>query len=237
MTDFSKNIVNQRFGLIYDELTKSNKIKGKSDLADKLETYNHVINNVLKGDRSLTVKQINLLVEHFDINANFVFGCSEQLYNSDSDEIPNHSLAEKIIQGRNNITLVPDKASAGYALAVDSKEYLEQFKRFSVPGLEGPLLAFEISGDSMLPHITNGDLVICEALERNQMPRDNGVYVVVTDTVVTKRIRRIKDSDSNQVVGLELLSDNEVYRPYQVDLEEIRQILKVKARLTAHGLA
>lgn len=89
----------------------------------------------------------------------------------------------------------------------------------------------------MLPHITNGDIVICEALERNQMPRDNGVYVVVTDTVVTKRIRRIKDSESNQVVGLELLSDNEVYRPYQVDLEEIRQILKVKARLTAHGLA
>jgi phage repressor protein C with HTH and peptisase S24 domain len=138
---------------------------------------------------------------------------------------------------RNNITLVPYKASAGYAMTGGTQEYMNEFMKFRIPGMDGQLIAFEISGDSMLPHITNGDLVICEALERNELPRDNGVYVVVTDNVVAKRIRRIKDRNSGDLIGFELISDNNVYHPYTVEIEEIRQILKVKTRLTGHGLA
>ena len=236
MTDFSDNIVNQRFNIVFDRLKQDGKVKSKSDIAGKLDTYNHVINSVMKGTRGLTVDQINKLAEHYNVNVNFVFGFSDQLYLDDEEgAMPSISLAEKIYEGRNNIVLVPQKASAGYALAAGNPEYLKEFNRFSVPGMEGQLIAFEISGDSMLPYLTNGDLVICEPLERNEMPRDNGVYVVVTDTVVAKRIRRLKDS--GEVSGFELISDNTVYHPYSVDLDEIRQILKVKTRLTSYGLA
>ncbi len=237
MADFSENIVNIQFKKIFNQLKKEGKVKSKSDIAKRLGTYNHVINSVLKGARGLTVDQINKLIECYDVNANFMFGYSDQLYSGDTSDIPTVSLAEKIYGGRNNITLVPQKASAGYALSLSDPEFLKQFQTFSVPGLEGPLLAFEISGDSMLPHLTNGDLVICEALERNEMPRDNGVYVVVTDTVVAKRIRRVKNRETGEVEALELISDNDAYLPFTAELNEIRQILKVKTRLTTYGLA
>ena len=48
MTDFSDNIVNQRFKKVYGILEQRNLIKSKSDIAQKLGTYNHVVNSILK---------------------------------------------------------------------------------------------------------------------------------------------------------------------------------------------
>jgi hypothetical protein len=39
------------------------------------------------------------------------------------------------------------------------------------------------------------------------------------------------------VTKLRLISDNgDVYRPYDVDLEEVQQILRVKCRLTSYAI-
>ena len=90
----------------------------------------------------------------------------------------------------------------------------------------------------MYPTITNGDIVVCEALERNDPMRDNNVYVVVTDVVVAKRIQQIRTDGSNIPDQLRLISDNNaVYKPYEVDLQDIRQILKVKCRLTSYAIS
>lgn len=113
---------------------------------------------------------------------------------------------------------------------------MDDLPKFSLPSMDGKLLAFEISGDSMYPTITNGDIVVCEQLERNDPLRDNHVYVIVTDVVVAKRIQQMKDEVSGP--QLRLISDNNtVYKPYEVDLTDIRQILKVKCRLTSHAIS
>jgi phage repressor protein C with HTH and peptisase S24 domain len=84
----------------------------------------------------------------------------------------------------------------------------------------------------MYPTITNGDVVVCEPLERGDPLRDNNVYVVVTDVVVAKRVQQLKEG--NQI---RLISDNgNVYKPYEVDLEDIRQVLRVKCRLTTYAI-
>lgn len=234
MSDFSSNIVNQNFRKVYRQLEEDGKIKGKSDIAKHLGTYNHVINSILKGKRNITVDQINRLCEEYEVNANFLFGSSDALY-SDASELPTHSLASKIYEGRNNITLVPQKAMAGYATRADDTDYLENLKKFSIPGLEGELVAFEISGDSMLPNITNGDTLVCERVERGMPLKDNAVYVIVTDVVVAKRIQQIRTG--NQVTALRLISDNSsIYQPYEVELEEIQEIWRVKSRLTSYGI-
>jgi phage repressor protein C with HTH and peptisase S24 domain len=123
---------------------------------------------------------------------------------------------------------------AGYATAAQDPEYQGQLPRFSMPGMEGDLVAFEISGDSMQPTITNGDIVICEPVERGEPLRETNVYIVVTDTVVAKRIHQVKTN--GDVTQLELISDNPVYRPYKVDVPEVQQILRVKTRLTNYGI-
>lgn len=241
MKKFTENIVNQRFKAVYEVLENYKLIKGKSDIAKQLGTYNHVINSILKGQRNITVEQLNKLFDIFGINANYLFGNSETLFldgrEPDDGVIPTRSIWEKTIKGRQNITLVPNRALAGYATEHDDDEYLKNLQKFGIPGVEGSdLIAFEISGDSMTPTITNGDFVVCEEIERGQPLRDNHVYVIVTDVVVAKRIQQIKNSEDT--AQLRLISDNDnVYKPYDIDLEDIRQILKVKSRVTNYAIS
>ena len=238
MTDFSKNIVNQRFRKVYETLDKHNLIKSKSDIAKNLGTYNHVVNSILKGERNITVDQLNKLFEIYHLNANYLFGLSDELFQGDyigDAGFPSQSIKQINDTGRKNITLVPEKALAGYATQHQDPSFLEGLLHFSIPGLDGELVAFEISGDSMMPTITNGDLVVCEKIERGEPLRDNQVYVIVTDVVVAKRIQQIRKG--NQIQQLRLISDNNtVYQPYPVELEEVQQILRVKCRLTSHAI-
>ncbi|WP_367388678.1 S24 family peptidase [Lewinella sp. LCG006] len=225
---------------IYKILEDKHLIRGKSDLAKHLGTYNHVINSILQGKRNLTVEQIHQLCETFDIDANYLFGLDVPPFRNTSDNDRNDS-SEIVGSGRQNIRLVPQKALAGYALDFQDPTYFKELPGFSIPGMEGELLAFPVSGDSMLPTITSGDLVICEALERpldGSFPviRDNEVYVIVSDVVVVKRVQQLKTD--GQVTQLLLISDNtSVYQPYQLDLEEIKQVLRVKRRLTGHAIS
>jgi len=239
MSDFSDNIVNQRFNRVFQELEKYNLIKGKSDLAKKLGTYNHVINSILKGQRNITVDQLQKLFISYGIDANYIFGSSDDVFIDGYPaygEIPTRSLLERQSGARENITLVPAKAMAGYATELQDDKFLQNLQKFSIPNMPGELMAFEISGDSMTPTITNGDVVVCEAIERGSPLRDNNVYVIVTDVVVAKRIQQVREG--NTVTGLNLISDNDaVYKPYPVELEEIRQILKVKCRLTSYAIS
>jgi phage repressor protein C with HTH and peptisase S24 domain len=226
MAIFSESTVNQQFKQVYNYLENNRLIKGKSDIAKQLGTYNHVINSILKGERNITIEQMNKLIDLYNVNANFMFGSSEQML----------SIAKPLAKPshRQNIVLVRQRAMAGYATAAQDPEYQEQLPRFSMPGMEGDLTAFEISGDSMQPTITNGDIVICEPIERGEPIREANVYIVVTDTVVAKRIHQIKHN--GEVTQLELISDNPVFRPYRVDVNEVTQILKVKNRLTSYGI-
>jgi len=239
MADFSNNVVNQRFRLVYSALERLNLIKGKSDIAAHLGTYNHVVNSILKAQRNITVEQLNKLFEIFHINANYLFGLSEEMFMEgygQSGDLQVRSINEKMMSGRRNIVLVPDKAIAGYATQHQDKTYLENLQKFSIPGMDGNLVAFEISGDSMMPNITNGDLVVCEPVERGQPLRDNHIYIVVTDVVVAKRIQQIREG--NHVTSLNLISDNgAVFKPYQVNVDEVQQILRVKCRLTTSAIA
>jgi len=237
MANFSENIVNQRFRNVYAALENSNLIKGKSDIAKKLGTYNHVINSILKGDRNVTVGQLHKLFENYGVDANYMFGSTGDMFTgARSNDLPTRSMTERYAGGRMNITLVPDRAVAGYALEHQDAGYLSELPKFSIPHLEGNLVAFEISGDSMYPTITNGDIVVCEPLERGGVLRDNNVYVVVTDVVVAKRIQQIREGDHAE--QLRLISDNSaVYKPYEVDLADIRQVLRVKCRLTSYAIS
>lgn len=239
MGDFTDNIVNQRFRKLFEILEKTKKIKGKSDLAKKLDTYNHVINSILKGQRNITVEQLSKLFQFYEVNANYLFGLSDEMFfpnRMDDASLATRSASEMHLFGRNNIKLVPNVARAGDALDPNNRAEADEFPRFSIPNLEGDLWAFRIDGDSMLPTVTNGDLIVCEKLDRGEPLRDNQVYVIVTDVVVAKRIQQIREGV--QVTGLRLISDNsDVYKPYDIDLQDIRHLLRVKCRLTAHAIA
>ncbi len=240
MADFSNNIVNQRFRQVYVELEKNKVIKGKSDIADKLKTYNHVINSILKAKRNITVDQLSKLFDHYNINSNFMFGLSDEMFREGGlrlEGMETRYKDEREFGRMANISIVDKKVRAGDALDFGNPAFVSELPKFSLPNVSGEnLFAFEVDGESMMPTLTHGDWVVCEYLERNTPIYDNHVYVIATDSFVTKRVQQIKHGQT--LKEIRLISDNhQVYQPYQVPVEEVRQLLKVKCRLTSHAIS
>ena len=133
-------------------------------------------------------------------------------------------------QDRENIELVPVKASAGYLNGYADPEFISELPKFHLPILkQGTYRAFEIKGDSMLP-LLSGTIVIGEYLENWNEVKTGETYVFITrsDGVVYKRT----GSKFKENKALKLISDNPVYEPYNVEAEDILEIWKAKAYIS-----
>jgi transcriptional regulator with XRE-family HTH domain len=133
---------------------------------------------------------------------------------------------------KENIELVPYKASAGYLNGYSDPEFIEELPRFQLPmlGNQGTFRAFEISGDSMLP-IASGTVIVGQFIEDWSMIKDGTPCIIVSqkEGVVFKRIfNKIEEAAT-----LRLHSDNPVYSPYEVHVEDIMEIWEAKSYISS----
>ncbi len=133
-------------------------------------------------------------------------------------------------QDRENIELVPVKASAGYLNGYADPEFISDLPKFHLPMFrQGTYRAFEIKGDSMLP-LPSGAVVIGEYLTNWQDLKPGETYVIISksDGIVYKRVgNKFKENKS-----LKLISDNPVYDAYTIAGEDIVEIWKAKAYIS-----
>ena len=128
-----------------------------------------------------------------------------------------------------NIVVVDKKAAAGYLQGQQDPTYIAKLPSFRLPGFYGKTFrAFEITGDSMLPGIHPGDMVVGAYEEKLDHLRKGHVYVVVLHdgSIVAKRITPLGEN------RYELRSDNTAYDPYAVTGADIAQVWHVDARIT-----
>ncbi|WP_276496127.1 XRE family transcriptional regulator [Pontibacter litorisediminis] len=135
-------------------------------------------------------------------------------------------------QENENIELVPYKASAGYLNGYADAEFIEELPRFKLPmlGSGGTFRAFEISGDSMLP-IASGTVIVGRFIEDWSQIKDGTPCIIVSqkEGVVFKRVfNKIKDA-----AVLRLHSDNPVYSPYEVHVEDVVEIWEARSYISS----
>ena len=133
---------------------------------------------------------------------------------------------------RENIELVPLKASAGYLNGYSDPEFIEELPRFRLPmlGSNGTFRAFEISGDSMLP-IASGTVIVGRFIEDWGSIKDGTPSIIVSqkEGVVFKRIyNKIKET-----AMLRLHSDNPVYSPYELHVEDVLEIWEARSYISS----
>lgn len=129
------------------------------------------------------------------------------------------------------IDFVPVKASAGYLNGYADPQYIGELPKFNLPFFnQGTFRAFEIKGDSMLP-LPSGTIVIGEYVENWNDVKAGETYVFISlnEGVVYKRAgNKLKDNKS-----IKLISDNPVYEPYSIAVDEIMEIWKAKAYISS----
>lgn len=131
-------------------------------------------------------------------------------------------------QDRENITMVEQKASAGYMSGFSDPGYVEKLPQFHLPNLSrnATYRAFEIQGDSMLP-LASGTVIIGAYVEQLVDIQNGKTYVLVTATegVVYKRVFNYLEENGK----LLLSSDNEMYKPYSIEGTEVLEAWEAKA--------
>lgn len=128
-------------------------------------------------------------------------------------------------ENEENIELVEEKASAGYSKGYSDPEFIRSLPVFQLPFLskEKKYRTFKIKGDSMLP-IPDGSYVTGEFIQNWYSLKDGDACIIVTndDGIVFKSIlNRIKKEKK-----LVLYSLNKIYKPYEIEVKEIKEIWK-----------
>jgi len=128
-------------------------------------------------------------------------------------------------ENRENIELVPEKAKAGYTTGYADPEYIGELPVFRLPFLSDKrkYRTFQLKGDSMLP-IPDGSWVTGEYLQ-DWMDIINGkAYVVFTlDEGIVFKIVENKIATDGKLI---LYSLNPFYEPYEVHINDVKEIWK-----------
>jgi len=126
---------------------------------------------------------------------------------------------------KENIELVPEKAKAGYTTGYADPEFIEELPRFRFPFLseKRKYRTFQLKGDSMYP-IPDGSWVTGEFVQDWREIISGKAYIVFTidDGIVFKIV------ENNLITHgkLILYSLNPVYEPYEVHVNEVKEVWK-----------
>jgi transcriptional regulator with XRE-family HTH domain len=134
-------------------------------------------------------------------------------------------------QGKENVELVNQKASAGYLSGYQDSAYISELPKLYLPSLSKnkTYRAFEITGDSMLP-VRPKSIVVCEYLEDVGSVANGETCVVISrnEGIVYKRVFNLLVK-SNQLL---LVSDNTQYKPYAISFADVLEVWKKKLIIT-----
>lgn len=127
---------------------------------------------------------------------------------------------------KDNVELVPVKAKAGYISGgFEDPVFISELSQFRLPMLPDTkkFRMFQIQGDSMHP-IPSGAYVLGAYVENWFDIKEMNSYILITKEDIVFKTVSSKPSEKAEVPLLTLSSLNELYDPYNLPLEEVREI-------------
>ena len=96
----------------------------------------------------------------------------------------------------------------------------------------GTFRAFEIKGDSMLP-LRSGSIIIGEYLDNWLDIKDGQTYVIISEREGVEYKRVFLKDGIGEEKSLVLKSDNLAYSPYEIPLDDVREVWKARMYMSA----
>ena len=124
-----------------------------------------------------------------------------------------------------NIELVPVKAQAGYSNGFSDPEYIRELQVFQLPFLseEKKYRTFQLQGDSMLPIPEKAWVTGEFVLDWKALKTGEACVVLTLDNGIVFKIFENRIDTEGKVI---LYSLNPLYEPYEIHVNEIREIWK-----------
>jgi len=205
----------------------------KSAFCESIGVSNAFISSMRKSMQPDKIESIALIYP--DLNTGWLLSGMGEMLNSESNansynrEYEKHVVSQPEINHKteynlDGIPLIPIEAVAGYALKGDAvtMEY-DITERYLVPefSVRGVKYLIRVSGSSMYPKYSNGDILACRPVTDLSFFQWGKVYVLDTDQgALVKRLFEGKDD-----TYIECRSDNKEHYPaFQIPKTSIRII-------------
>jgi transcriptional regulator with XRE-family HTH domain len=205
------------------------KLKGftQEEFAMKLQIKRSLLGAYEEERAEPRIDVLEIVSDHFKISLDDLL--RKDLSDTKSDYLSKRRV-QKLGSESNLIHFVPMKAAAGYLAGYADEEFIDELNTFTLPMMgSGQFRAFEIIGDSMLP-TPSGSIIVGQKINGLDDVKQNAAYIVVSrsEGIVYKRLSRNSRS-KNKVT---LSSDNQLYQPYDMNVEEILELWQAQMVIT-----
>lgn len=175
----------------------------QDELSKKMGISRSTIGMYEKGAREPDFETLELIADFFNVDIDYLLGRT-----SKTTYIPNSQT------GKGTSINIYGRVAAGIPLEmiediIDTEEIPEDLAK------TGEFFGLVIKGDSMLPYICDGDIVIIRCQEDAESG-DTIIAAVNGNDATCKRLRKYRD-------GIELIANNPSYEPMYFSNEEINE--------------
>lgn len=174
---------------------------------------------------------VTRLLELYQVNPLWLFGKSKQKYLSISDRAVSPQVLTIDSKGEENILMINQKVSAGYADNMHDPEFVGSLPVFTFPipnFRNATFRCFQIEGDSMEPSVKSGDWIIAQAVENLQDVKNNEAYIIVDDASVRFK-KLLIEKNSGQLL---LISLNPDYPTDTLRFDQVRELWHFHSKLS-----
>ena len=240
--------MNKRFIEVFNLLVEKGIIvmndrggKGIGDFANDIlgKPYSHIIRAFLSDSdkRCIDYHHVDKLCAQYGVSKTYILeGKGNPLEDKRVRPSANVSNLSPMTTGQmnqNNICFTNIEAFAGNAIEWDSFRQENQ-DYFHIPGLDaGELFAFPIKGNSMLPVINDGDIVVCKPLRSFNEFKENKIYAINdSGSIWVKYVQKEQNIKSGNA-QLKLISANHLeHDPFHIDVSENTKLFQVIRRIS-----
>lgn len=231
------SIVSNRFIECIKLLLSEGKVRSRRQFALSLDFHPQNLAEICRGKRDVPIELLRKAIEVYRMNPLYLYSGEGSIFLDNTGRDSFRVLTVLVDQDdTERIVHVPIPAQAGYTEQIIDEVFLQNLPSYSLPGTAyqaGTFRSFDVSGDSMEPTLREGDKVICSYLDPSYWTtsiRDHHVHVIISrGSVVVKRV--INNIQKHR--HLMLLSDNDFYKSYRVNINDIREVWYVKSVLSS----
>ena len=170
-----------------------------------LETY-------LSGDAEPKASRLNAIAMAAKVSLDWLISGTHNASNIPDNNDP----------GWADVPLYDVRVSAGHGAMLDHERVIThlKFRRNSLArkGLQtDKLCAVQVSGDSMLPTLSEGDTLLIDRIQ--QTPVGDDIFVIrFSEALLAKRLQRLANG------GIRIISDNPLYPPEAIAPSDLSQL-------------
>lgn len=215
--DIMEKTINERLVEVLKHLKENKLIYNEADFSQKTGISKSFLSDMKAARNEISERTVLNIADVFpDLNSGWLLTGEGEMLRTATVDAEAYKLQKAL-------PLIPFEALAGYLSTDNEGVMVEDCEHYVIPEFDrrGAEFIIRVSGSSMYPKYSNGDLLGCKKIEDILFFQWGKIYVL--DTSQGALVKRVYPHDDDAFITL--VSDNKkVYPPFPIPKSDIRSL-------------